>query len=58
MTGIPPSFPLRVPMEDALDAMIGFVVDPPGELGHETGPLPVRPRVCQPMGIVHGGIYA
>jgi uncharacterized protein (TIGR00369 family) len=57
MTGTPP-FPLRVAMEDALDATIGFVVDPPGELGHETGTLPVTPRVCQPMGIIHGGIYA
>jgi 1,4-dihydroxy-2-naphthoyl-CoA hydrolase len=57
MTDSPP-FQLRVPIEQALDATIGFVVDPPGELGHETGTLPVQPMVCQPMGIIHGGIYS
>jgi uncharacterized protein (TIGR00369 family) len=57
MTDTPP-FAIRVPQEDALDATIGFVVDPPGELGRETGTLPVRPLVCQPMGIIHGGIYS
>jgi uncharacterized protein (TIGR00369 family) len=53
-----PSFPIRVPIEDAFDATIGFIVDGNDEIGTCTGRLPVGPRVCQPMGIVHGGVYA
>src|SRR5215203_1857483 len=49
---------LRVPREEAFDATIGFVVDEPGEIGRLTGTLPVTPGVSQPMGIVHGGVYA
>ncbi len=49
---------LKVAPEDAFDATIGFVVDATPEIGRLTGTLPVRPRVCQPFGIVHGGVYA
>ena len=45
-------------MENAFDATIGFAVDESDEIGRCTGHLPVRPEVCQPMGIVHGGVYA
>ena len=51
-------YELRVPIEDAFDATIGFVVDDTDEIGRCAGHLPVLPRVCQPMGIVHGGVYA
>ena len=53
-----PSFNLRVPVENAFDATIGFVVDDATEIGQCRGHLPVHPQVCQPMGIVHGGVYA
>ena len=53
-----PSFNLRVPVENAFDATIGFVVDDATEIGRCRGHLPVHPQVCQPMGIVHGGVYA
>ena len=49
---------LKIAPEDAFDATIGFVVDPASEIGRLTGTLPVRSRVCQPFGIVHGGVYA
>lgn len=45
-------------MESAFDALIGFVVDDDGEIGRCSGHVAVQPRVCQPMGIVHGGVYA
>jgi uncharacterized protein (TIGR00369 family) len=45
-------------MEQAFDATIGFVVDDADEVGRCGGFLEVRPQVCQPMGIVHGGVYA
>lgn len=57
MTG-PHPYELRVPLESAFDATIGFVVDETGELGRCSGRLPVRPQVCQPMGLIHGGVYA
>src|SRR5436190_13309243 len=53
-----PPYDLRVAQEDAFDATIGFVVDDGDEIGRCAGVLPVRPRVCQPMGIIHGGVYA
>ena len=53
-----PSFNLRVPVENAFDATIGFVVDDASEIGRCRGHLAVHPQVCQPMGIVHGGVYA
>jgi 1,4-dihydroxy-2-naphthoyl-CoA hydrolase len=51
-------YELRVPVEEAFDATVGFVVDDAAEIGRCTGHLAVRPAVCQPMGIVHGGVYA
>jgi uncharacterized protein (TIGR00369 family) len=51
-------YELRVAPEDAFDATIGFVVDDESEIGRISGVLPVRPAICQPMGIVHGGVYA
>jgi uncharacterized protein (TIGR00369 family) len=54
----PRPYELRVPLEDAFDATIGFVVDDSDDVGRITGRLAVTPRVCQPMGIVHGGVYA
>jgi uncharacterized protein (TIGR00369 family) len=48
----------RLPVEDAFDAQIGFVHDESPEIGRASGHLPVTPRVCQPMGILHGGVYA
>ena len=53
-----PNFPLRVQQEDAFDALVGFVVDDSSEVGRCSGHLEVTPQVCQPMGIVHGGVYA
>src|SRR4051794_18551138 len=53
-----PQFPLRVPPEDAFDAMIGFVIDDADEIGRCGGHLRVHPGVCQPMGLLHGGVYA
>ena len=57
---VDPPYQLRVAPDDAFDATIGFVVDDDGsaEIGHCAGRLPVMARVCQPMGIVHGGVYA
>jgi 1,4-dihydroxy-2-naphthoyl-CoA hydrolase len=51
-------YELRVPVEDAFDATIGLVVEESDEIGRCRAHLPVRPAVCQPMGIVHGGVYA
>jgi uncharacterized protein (TIGR00369 family) len=53
-----PRFEIRVAAADAFDATIGFVVAPDDEIGRCTGRLEVSPRVCQPMGIIHGGVYA
>jgi uncharacterized protein (TIGR00369 family) len=51
-------YDIRVPLDTAFDATIGFVVDPMEEVGRCSGRLSVAPKVCQPMGIVHGGVYA
>ena len=56
MTDAP--YTLRVDVDEAFDATIGFVVDDDAVVGRTSGHLPVQPRVCQPMGIVHGGVYA
>ena len=53
-----PPYKLRVPLESAFDATIGLVVDESNETDRCSGHLPVRPQVCQPLGMVHGGIYA
>jgi len=49
---------LRVPPDEAFDAAIGFVVDEVTEVDRCSGHLPVRPSVCQPLGMIHGGVYA
>ena len=54
----PPPYKLRVPLESAFDATIGFVVHESDAIDRCSGHLPVRPQVCQPMGLVHGGVYA
>ena len=48
----------RLAAEDSFVAKIGLEVDALVEVGERTGRLPVVPGVCQPMGIVHGGVYA
>ena len=48
----------RLPIEETFINAIGLVIDDLVEVGHRTARLPVVPGVCQPMGIVHGGIYA
>jgi 1,4-dihydroxy-2-naphthoyl-CoA hydrolase len=60
VTNVPSDAPyqLRIAPEDAFDATIGFVIDESDEIGRCAGHLAVTPRVCQPMGIVHGGVYA
>ena len=52
------SFPYLIPLERTLVGLLGIVVDPPTDDGRIAGRLPVVDGVCQPMGIVHGGIYA
>ena len=56
MTNVP--FETRVPIEDSFLGVIGLDVDDLVEVGLRTARLQVVPGVCQPMGIVHGGIYA
>jgi 1,4-dihydroxy-2-naphthoyl-CoA hydrolase len=51
-------YTIRVDLDDAFDATIGFVVHDSDEVGRASGHLAVQPRVCQPMGIIHGGVYA
>lgn len=48
----------KVPIAEAWAASVGFEhwAGDDGETMH--GRLPVTARVCQPMGLVHGGIYA
>ncbi len=53
-----PPYPTRIAPEDAFDRLIGFEVDDASEVGRIVGHVPVTPRVCQPMGLVHGGVYA
>lgn len=48
----------RLPIEDTFDSVIGLELDDLVEVGHRTARLRVVPAVCQPMGIVHGGVYA
>jgi uncharacterized protein (TIGR00369 family) len=48
----------RLAWADTLDGLIGLEIDDLEAVGVRTARLPVLPRVCQPMGIVHGGVYA
>jgi uncharacterized protein (TIGR00369 family) len=54
----PPPYELRVPLEAAFDATIGLVVHESEEVDRCSGTLPVHPGVCQPLGMIHGGVYA
>jgi len=53
-----PPYKLRVPLESAFDATIGLVVHESDEIDRCSGTLPLRPQVCQPLGMIHGGVYA
>jgi uncharacterized protein (TIGR00369 family) len=53
-----PPYKLRVPLESAFDATIGMVVHDDAEIDRCSGHLPFRPQVCQPLGMIHGGVYA
>ena len=56
MTNVP--FETRVSPEDSFIGVLGLEIDELVEVGLRTARLQVVPGVCQPMGIVHGGIYA
>jgi 1,4-dihydroxy-2-naphthoyl-CoA hydrolase len=56
VTNVP--FEPRLAIESTFDAVMGLDVDELVEVGVRTARLAVVPGVCQPMGIVHGGIYA
>jgi 1,4-dihydroxy-2-naphthoyl-CoA hydrolase len=56
VTNVP--FETRVPLEDSFIGVMGLDIDELVEVGRRTARLRVVPGVCQPMGIVHGGIYA
>jgi len=45
-------------IEDSFIGVMGLEIDDLVEVGHRRARLAVVPGVCQPMGIVHGGIYA
>lgn len=48
----------KLSVEDSMIGALGLEIDPSEEVGRVTGRMPVVDRVCQPMGIVHGGAYA
>jgi 1,4-dihydroxy-2-naphthoyl-CoA hydrolase len=50
----PPKF---IPQERTYDALLGVEYDPTAE-GDVCATVPVRDSLCQPMGLVHGGVYA
>ena len=56
MTNVP--FETRVALEESFIGVMGLDIDELVEVGLRTARLAVVPGVCQPMGIVHGGIYA
>jgi uncharacterized protein (TIGR00369 family) len=56
VTNVP--FETRVSPEDSFIGVLGLDIDELVDLGLRTARLQVVPGVCQPMGIVHGGIYA
>ena len=47
-----------MPIENSFIGVMGLEIDDLVEVGHRQARLAVVPGVCQPMGIVHGGIYA
>jgi uncharacterized protein (TIGR00369 family) len=56
VTNVP--FETRVSPEDSFIGVLGLEIDELVDVGLRTARLLVVPGVCQPMGIVHGGIYA
>jgi 1,4-dihydroxy-2-naphthoyl-CoA hydrolase len=56
VTNVP--FAARLDPETTFDSVMGLEVDDLVEVGVRTARLAVVPGVCQPVGIVHGGIYA
>lgn len=48
----------QLDFDDTFDTVIGLEVDDLVEVGVRTATMLVTPAVCQPMGIVHGGVYA
>jgi uncharacterized protein (TIGR00369 family) len=48
----------RLALADSFIGRIGLEIDDLEEVGLRTARMPVVPGVCQPMGIVHGGVYA
>jgi 1,4-dihydroxy-2-naphthoyl-CoA hydrolase len=56
VTNVP--FETRMSVEESFIGVMGLEMDDLVEVGVRTGRLAVVPGVCQPMGIVHGGIYA
>lgn len=46
-----------VPLDRTYDALLGLEFDPTAE-GDVTATLQVADNLCQPMGLVHGGVYA
>jgi len=56
VTNVP--FETRVSPEDSFIGVLGLEIDELVDVGLRTARLRVVPGVCQPMGIVHGGIYA
>ena len=56
VTNVP--FATRITLEASFIGVMGLEIDELAEVGLRTARLPVVPGVCQPMGIVHGGIYA
>ena len=53
------SFPSLIPFEQTFDALYGLEVDQESISEEELrATVPVRDAVKQPMGLVHGGLYA
>ena len=48
----------KIPIEASFIGTLQLELDPSEEVGRLTGRMPVVDAVCQPMGIVHGGVYA
>lgn len=50
-------FPTVIPYEQTFDGLYGLEILDVGE-ERVTARVPVRDRIKQPMGLVHGGVYA
>ena len=53
----PAPLPSAIPYEDTFDALYGLEILECGE-ERATAKVPVRDAIKQPMGLVHGGVYA